>query len=131
MIKHKQGKANVMADALSRRYSLLSMLETKMLVFDHIKELYACDVDFSNLYKLCKKVAHNGYFRHDGYLFKEKRFCVPKSYMHELFIREAHEGGLMGHFGVAKTWNILHEHFFWPHMKHDMHKFCDSKIFRI
>ena len=35
VIKHKQGKANVMADALSRRYSLLSMLETKMLVFDH------------------------------------------------------------------------------------------------
>ena len=45
--------------------------------------------------------------------------------MHELFIREAHEGGLMGHFGVAKTLNILHEHFFWPHMKHDVHKFYD------
>ena len=51
--------------------------------------------------------------------------CVPKSSMHELFIREAHEGGLMGHFGVSKTLDILHEHFFWPHMKHDVHKFCD------
>ena len=65
MIKHKQGKANVVADALSRRYSLFSMLETKMLAFDHIKELYACDDDFSNLFKLCKKGAHIGYFRHD------------------------------------------------------------------
>ena len=54
--------------------------------------------------------------------------CVPKSSMHELFIREAHEGGLMGHFGVAKTLNILHEHFFWPHMKHDVHKLCDSLV---
>ena len=65
VIKHKQGKANVVVNTLSRRYSLLSMLETKMLPFDHIKELYVCDDDFSNLFKLCKKGAHIGYFRHD------------------------------------------------------------------
>jgi len=40
MIKHKQGKANIMVDALSRRHTLVSMLETKFLSFDHIKELY-------------------------------------------------------------------------------------------
>ena len=28
-------------------------------------------------------------------------------------------GGLMGHFGIAKTLDILHEHFFWPNMKSD------------
>ena len=32
--------------------------------------------------------------------------------MHELLVREAHGGGLMGHFGVMKTLDILHEHFF-------------------
>jgi len=96
-----------------------------MRLMNHALMNHACDNNFSNLFKLCKKVAHNGYFRHDGYLFKDKRLCVPKSSMHELFIREAHEGGLMGHFGVAKTLDILHEHFFWPHMKHDVHKFCD------
>ena len=40
VIKHKQGKANIVVDALSRRHSLLSILETKFLSFDHIKELY-------------------------------------------------------------------------------------------
>ncbi|RDX77610.1 Retrovirus-related Pol polyprotein from transposon 17.6, partial [Mucuna pruriens] len=40
VIKHKQGKANLVVDALSRRHSLLSMLETKFLGFEHIKELY-------------------------------------------------------------------------------------------
>ncbi|RDX79368.1 hypothetical protein CR513_40222, partial [Mucuna pruriens] len=31
----------------------------------------------------------------------------------------------MGHFGVQKTLEILQEHFFWPHMKRNVHKFCD------
>jgi hypothetical protein len=28
-------------------------------------------------------------------------------------VREAHRGGLMGHFGVVKTLNVLYEHFYW------------------
>ena len=28
--------------------------------------------------------------------------------------------GLMGHFGVAKTLDVLYEHFHWPKMKMDM-----------
>lgn len=37
-------------------------------------------------------------------------------------MKEAHEGGLMGHFGVFKTLNLLQEHFDWPHMKIDVQK---------
>ena len=32
----------------------------------------------------------------------------------------------MGHFRVQKTYETLHEHFYWPHMKHDVYKFCDK-----
>jgi len=32
--------------------------------------------------------------------------------MRELLVREAHEGWLMGHFGVVKTLVVLHEHFY-------------------
>ena len=51
---------------------------------------------------------------------------MPKSSIRELLVQEAHEGGLMGHFGVQKTLDILHEHFYWPHMKHDVHKWCEK-----
>jgi len=34
----------------------------------------------------------------------------------------------MGHFGVLKTLDILYDHFFWPHMKHDVHSFCSKCI---
>ena len=60
------------------------------------------------------------------FLVKDKRLCVPKSSIREVLVKEAHEGGLMGHFGVQKTYDILHEHFYWPHMKSDVHSLCDK-----
>jgi hypothetical protein len=42
--------------------------------------------------------------------------------MHEMLIREAHRGGLMRYFKVAKTLNVLHEHFYWPKMKMNMQR---------
>ena len=38
MIKYKQGKENVVADALSQRYVLLTQLQTKLLGFELIKD---------------------------------------------------------------------------------------------
>ena len=62
----------------------------------------------------------------DFYL--EKINCVPNCSLHDLLVREAHGGGLMGHFGISKTLGVLHEHFFWPHMKHDVERICEKCI---
>ena len=43
-------------------------------------------------------------------------------------MKEGHEKGLMGYFGVQKTLDILQEHFYLPHMKHDVHRFCEQCI---
>ena len=81
-IKHKQGKANVVADGISRRYTLISMLETKMMFeFDHIKDLYYQDHDFSTLFELCEKGSHQGFFRHEGYLFKNKKIVFVSKFL--------------------------------------------------
>uniref|UniRef100_A0A2N9J0J0 RNA-directed DNA polymerase n=1 Tax=Fagus sylvatica TaxID=28930 RepID=A0A2N9J0J0_FAGSY len=114
VIRYKQGKENIVADALSRRYVLLTSMSAKLLGFEYVKDMYADDADFSNVYKACDKTAFGKFYKHDGYLFKESKLCVPSCSMRELLVREAHGGGLMGHFGVKKTLDILHEHFFWP-----------------
>ncbi|XP_073121517.1 uncharacterized protein [Henckelia pumila] len=125
VIKYKQGKENVVADALSRRYVLLTTLDSKFLGFEYVKELYANDHDFGEIYVSCLHGPRDKFFMHDGYLFKEDKLCVPKSSIRELLVRESHGGGLMRHFGVAKTYDTLHEHFYWPHMKHDVENICE------
>ncbi|RDX82927.1 hypothetical protein CR513_36224, partial [Mucuna pruriens] len=110
---------------LSKRHVLLTMLEAKLLGFECIKELYLVGDDFKEVYELCANSANRDFYRHDGFLFKEKRLCVPKSFIRELLVKEAHESDLLGHFGENNTYYILQELFFWPHMKMDLHHICD------
>jgi hypothetical protein len=99
-------------------------MSAKLLGFEYVKDMYADDADFFDVYKACDKTAFGKFYKHDGYLFKESKLCVPSCSMRELLVREAHGGGLMGHFGVKKTLDILHEHFFWPKMKKDVNRIC-------
>jgi hypothetical protein len=48
IIKHKKGKDNVIADALSRRYILLSQLDFHISGLESIKEQYALDHEFKD-----------------------------------------------------------------------------------
>ncbi|KAA3484038.1 Transposon Ty3-I Gag-Pol polyprotein [Gossypium australe] len=52
------------------------------------------------------------------------KLCIPQSSIQDLLVNEAHSGGLMGHFGVGKTLEMLQEHFFWPRMKRDVERVC-------
>ena len=75
-------------------------------------------------YRACEKIAYGKFFRLDGFLFRENKLCMPNCSMRELLVQESHGGGLMGHFGVAKTLAILQGHFYWSHMKRDVERIC-------
>ncbi|XP_028230499.1 uncharacterized protein LOC114410768 [Glycine soja] len=96
VIKHKKGKGNVVADVLSRRHALLAMLETKLFGLESLKDMYVHDVDFAEIFAACEKFSENGYYRHNGFLFKENKFCVPKCSIRELLVSESHERGVDG-----------------------------------
>ena len=124
VIHYKQGKENIVVDALSWRYVLISTLDAKLLGFEHIKELYPLDQYFTKEYDCCEKSAHDKVIRHEGLLFQENRLCIPNCSTWDLLVRESHGGGLMGHFGKAKTLSVYQEHFDWPHMNLDVERIC-------
>jgi hypothetical protein len=124
VIKHKKGKDNIIADALSRRYAMLSQLDCRIFGLETIKEQYANDVKFRDVMEHCKE-GHtwNKYMLQDGFLFRANRLCIPVGSVRLLLLQEAHEGGLMGHFGAKKMEEVLSTHFFWPKMGRDVERF--------
>jgi hypothetical protein len=124
IIKHKKGKENVIADALSRRYTMLSQLDHKFFGLESFKELYATDIDFKDAYNNCREGRmSNKYVLQDGLLYRANKLCVLPSSVHLLFLQETHGGGLIGRFGVKKTEDVLAAHFFWPKMRHDVERY--------
>ena len=55
VIKHKKGKENVIADALSRRYTMLSQLDFKIFGLETIKDQYVHDAEFKDVLQNCKE----------------------------------------------------------------------------
>ncbi|XP_016737820.1 uncharacterized protein [Gossypium hirsutum] len=60
------------------------------------------------------------FYRHEGFIFKEGKLCILQGSTWDLFVNDAHSGGLMGNFGMRKTLAMLQEHFYWPKMKWDV-----------
>ena len=118
VVKHKRGKDNIVADALSRRCGLITQLDAKVLGLESVKTLYANDSDFKEPFSKC--IVGKGwdkFYVHDGFLFRTNKLCIPACSLHNFLLQETHAGGLAGHFGVKKTVDMLSNHFFWPHMR--------------
>ena len=123
MIQHKSGQMNKGADALSRRHPLLSTLESKVLRFEGIRDMYAQDEDFKAILESCSSHTHGSFHLETGFLFKGNRLCIPKCGLRELLIQELYGGALANHFGIKKTCFMLKEHYFWPKMSADVEHF--------
>ncbi|KAK1602141.1 hypothetical protein QYE76_017184 [Lolium multiflorum] len=129
IIKHKKGKDNIVADALSRKNMLLTQLDVKIPGLEILCDLYATDHDFAEPYRLCALgKAWEKYHIHDGFLFRANKLCVPESSVRLLLLQESHAGGLMGHFGREKTLLMLADHFYWPKMRRDVDRYVKRCI---
>ncbi|RDX68944.1 Retrovirus-related Pol polyprotein from transposon 17.6, partial [Mucuna pruriens] len=102
VIKHKQGKMNIVVDELFRIYALIVMLEAKLFDLKFLN-LYKNDIDFGKTFALCANSANGGSFRHDG-----KDIVCDKKFHKRILVKEAREGGLMGYLGNLRLLSSLH-----------------------
>jgi hypothetical protein len=83
VIKHKKGKDNIIANALSRRYAMLSQLDCHIFGPQTIKEQYANDVEFRDVMEHYKEEhTWNKYMLQDGFLFRANCLCIPVGFVH-------------------------------------------------
>lgn len=131
-IKHKKGQANKVADALSRRVSLIEKVQFSSMGIDSLKHLYEDDSDFGEAYKACTTLSDRyhtdftEYLIQDGLLFNGAQLCIPKCSMRSNIIKEKHCGGMSGHFGIDKTIELVKRSYHWPKMIADIKKFVQS-----
>ncbi|PKU66848.1 putative mitochondrial protein [Dendrobium catenatum] len=123
VLKHKSGKCNQVADALSRRINLLRTLQTKVIGFETLKELYSQDLDFGSIWIKCQTGPNQFYHCQDDHLFYGNRLCIPQCSTRIEIIRECHDSSIGGHFGRDKTLALAKEHFFWPTLSRDVERF--------
>lgn len=123
VLKYKSGECNKVADALSRRTLLLTMMNTQVTGFDELKNQYKFDPYFSSIFTDLQESAADkltAFRMHDGYLFKRNQLCIPGGSLREQLIRELHGNGLGGHFGRDKTMAMVANRYYWPKMYKDV-----------
>lgn len=111
-----------MADALSRRSIILTMMSSQVIRFEEPKNQYMADPYLNQIVKelqRSKAVKKLPYRLHDGYLFKGNQLCILEGSFGEQIIRKLCGKGLGGHFGRDETMALVTVHYSWPYMYND------------
>lgn len=91
--------------------------------FEQLRDLYSTDPDFGDVWRQIQTKQMTGdYVVCDGYLFRDRRLCIPRSSLRDRLVRELHASGLSGHVGRDKTIASLEERYYWPQLKRDAGK---------
>jgi len=92
---------NKAVDALSHWVTMLSVMSVKDTGFERLKEEYESCLEFRDSNE--NNYFVDGYHFYKGYLFRDNKFCIPKTFVLKFFIWEIYAGGLSGHYERNKT----------------------------
>ena len=142
IIDYHPGKANLVADALSRKSfaalralnarlslanngAIIAELKLRPNLLQQVQEAQKGDTETALWIRQVqegKKQKH--VVQDDGYLYYEGRICVPNvDDLRKNILEEAHSSSYAMHPGSTKMYQDLKLHYWWPGMKKDIVEF--------
>jgi transposase InsO family protein len=156
VIKYRPGSQNAAADSLSRRdkpieggatsldktamtllppiqflntLQALSLLPEKQSIQDQIRLLLPSDKFFGPILArvLSTSSSKDLYTIQDGLLLHDGLVCVPDNpQLKKSILVECHDSPMAGHFGIAKTFDLVSRTFTWPSMRKYIKDYVDG-----
>jgi hypothetical protein len=137
-IFYKPGKTNLVADALSRKYSdldnevlLLSISSSVPTIISSLQQYYKNDISGKTLVSKIstEKEQHQHYFFKEGLVYFKDRLYIPDTPdLRSAILKEYHTTPTAGHSGLQPTLARIAASFLWPGIHHDVKEFiqrCD------
>lgn len=91
-----------------------------------LKDLYATDEDFAQLWEKCNLHDQMTYYHIiEGFLFKGNQLFIPRISLRDYILHDLHSGGLAAHTGKDKTIALVTDRFRWPKVIRDITKFVE------
>lgn len=119
VVKHKSGAVNRVADALSRRASVLVTVRVHAHGFNSIPSELSADPYFAPILERLNAGERSEYHLQEGYMFKGNQLCIPNTSLRLLIIKELHGEG---HMGRDKTYELISQRYFWPQLRQQVYK---------
>ena len=95
-LRHRPGRDNRIADALSYRHHTLQISQAAITGFDQLPLLYIDCPDFLEAWRSATQstITYDGYREESGFLFFHNRLCIPAGSTRDFLIWELHGGDL-------------------------------------
>ncbi|KAL0434762.1 UNVERIFIED_CONTAM: Transposon Tf2-12 polyprotein [Sesamum radiatum] len=130
VLEYRAGSSNHVADALSRRADLASLVSVAALsssavatsIRDRARELLPKDPAAQGLVHLVEQGKARQFWLDDGLLMtKENRLYIPKGGdLRKSLISECHDTLWAGHQGEERTYALVQRAYYWPQMRDDV-----------
>ena len=128
VMEYKPGKANVVADALSRKAMLASVSSVASNLLERVKEGLLQGPMAKGLMELAKEGKTRQFWVEDDLLYTTgRRMYVPKwGNLRRDIMKECHDSKWAGHPGMQRTMALLEELYYWPHMRSDIEAYVKT-----
>ncbi|GKV50067.1 hypothetical protein SLEP1_g56783 [Rubroshorea leprosula] len=122
VMEYKPRRANVVADALSRKATFAFISRPEGDLLDRVKEGLARDPFAKSLMEVAREGKTRRFWCNDGALYTVgNRLYIPKwENLRRELMKECHDSRWAGHPGIKRTMALVEDLYYWPRMRDDI-----------